>query len=175
MHVLKLKHLLFGSVLMVIVGLSVTFLAALTSATEAQEAAPAGRVFETIQEENFSVEVSFRAVDASNDPSLLSEIELRDRLGPRMELPMRESPKLVEVVKNPFGVDEMRNPLWAVLPDVDPVWAMGPIPDGVKTYWIQLYDARTGELVVEFGGPVIDGQNEWHPDVPLEERNLTPR
>jgi hypothetical protein len=146
----------------------------LSSGTEAQEPGPSGRAFDTIEEKNMSVDISFTRVDPSRDPSLLSESELRSLLGPAMNVPMRESPKLVQVVKNPFGVDGVNGPLWAVLPDLDPVWALGPIPAGVKTYWIQLYDARSGELVVEFGGPVVDGQNEWHPEVPAEDRNLSP-
>ena len=161
------------------IGLAILLGAALLAAGSATYAITSGggesraterfSVFETIDDDDLPVPMTFRRVEAAGDATVLSEAELRDRVGAGMDVAMRESPKLVEIVNNAMsGVAGLDGPLWAVFPDIPPLG--GPVPEGVETYVLYLYDARTGELLLEFGGPIVDGENEWHPDFPREMR-----
>lgn len=128
------------------------------------------RPFDTIDENDLAVPVTFERLAQADAPDAMSESEIRVLIGTAVEVPMREPPRLVRLVGNPFpdtrGAD---GPLWAFLPDI-PLTLGGPVPEGVETYVLQLYNASTGELILEFGGPIRDGENEWHPDFPQELR-----
>jgi len=128
------------------------------------------RVFETIDDDDLGIFVEFRRLSDEEASAVMSEPEFLSRLGAAGEVSMREGPKLVSIVGDPpFAAEGADGPLWAFLPNIPP-FGSGPIPEGVETFVLQLYNARTGELVLEFGGPIRDGHNEWHPDFPEELR-----
>jgi hypothetical protein len=138
---------------------------------DANASETAGHVFDSIHNDDVGLpSVRFRRLSADEAPGAITEEQFLEVIGPVAELPMREPPRLVEIVGNPFpDTPEADGPLWAFLPDIAPALG-GPVPEGVETFVLQLYNARTGQLVLEFGGPIRDGENEWHPDFPEELR-----